>query len=67
MSDEGMNPQFGNSFSLVIQIIEDVETLAETPTETPIEIHDKTIVETLAKTRTKTQLTQSSRETPYPE
>ena len=50
----------------MIQIIEDVETLAETPTETPIEIHDKTSTEILAETRTKTQYTQSLREPPYP-
>ena len=61
MIDEGMNPQFGNSFNSVIPIIEYVET----PAKMPIEIHDKTTTETLAETHTKTQVTLSSREPPY--
>ena len=61
ITDEGMNPSFGNSFSAAIPIIDD----AETPTETSIEIHDETTTETLAETHTKMQLTQSSKEPPY--
>ena len=38
MTDEGMNPRFENSFSLVIPIIED----SEKTVETLIEIHDET-------------------------
>ena len=61
MADEGMNLQFENSFSTTIPIIKDIET----PTKTPIEIHDETSVETLAETCTKTQPTQSLREPLY--
>ena len=62
-----MNPQFENSFSSTIPIIEDVET----PTKTPTETHDKTPVEThdetLVKTCTKTQPIFFLREPPYNE
>ena len=57
MTDEGMNPPFGNSFSSAIPIIKDAEISAETPIETPIEIHDETSAETVVETCTKTQLT----------
>ena len=61
MTDEGMNPQFENSFNLVIPIIEDAETpaetLAETWVETRIEIHDETSIETLVDTSAKSQPT----------
>ena len=53
MTNDGMNPPFGNSFSSTIPIIED----AETPTEMPIEIHNETTSETFAETCTKMKLT----------
>ena len=73
VTDEGMNPSFGISFSAVIPVIEDVETpgeiLAKMPVETPakiaiemlIEMHDEITVETIVETCTKTQLTQYSK------
>ena len=48
VTNEGMNPQFGNSFSSAIPIIEGVETL--------IEIHDETKAEKIAETCNKTKL-----------
>ena len=44
MTDEGMNPPFGNSLGSDIPIIEDTETLAETQ----IDISNETTAETLA-------------------
>ena len=41
-----MNQQFRNSFSSEIPIIEDVETLVETPAETMIETPAETVIET---------------------
>ena len=49
MTNEIMNPPFGNSFISVILIIED----AETTTRKPIEIRNETTTETLTETRTK--------------
>ena len=63
VTDEGMNPLFGNAFSSAIPIIEDEKI----PAETLIEIHDETIAETLAATRTKTKLTQYLKEPSYTE
>ena len=57
MTDEGMNLQFGNSFTLAIPIIEN--------TETSIDIHDETSIETLVETHIKIKLTYSSREPSY--
>ena len=59
MTDEGMNPQFENSFSSTIPIIEDDES--------SIEIHDETSTKTLANTCAKIQPTQYLREPSYPE
>ena len=65
MTDEGMNPPFGNSFSSMSPIIEDPKIPYETPTKMSIDIQDETTVETLAETRTKMKLTQYSKEPPY--